>query len=729
MGNRKIRGSILSFLSLAIIGLLFQNCSPAKFQVSENFQIGNSDNGYSYGGKPSGNYFRFTPGFSCENRESPVASVNIFDSQISLVENRKLQCGAVNIQLDPALIDSSIYQRDVIGYKEGIFEGQSEIPTKIPANLVELWCRDRNDEQGIETITHFDRENNRAVNRTFYSTLNSDGTYFSNEIPDFSVSRLIMQRKVIVKDGQNFELIVDRDKLATEPGLFMGTLKAVIEGKSENRVVKCRLGGALDAKVWPVKQIVDITASFSLTKTAPDLSRFAFPMPMGKIFISTMDGSDQKFVEAKGSNPLYSNIWNFRFTEDSKNLIFTGHALYQSFMELFRIDLAGSTRSPVRLNEAYTLPAEASRGNVDFKISADNKHIIYSGASSGPQAWIRTVPIAGGPPKVLNPENREKVVSSFHISKANNKVLFGFGLGDNPYDLYSVDPDGENSTLISTHLPQGYNLWGFNDLIDSPGFVFVNDYRAANGQSVEPKNFAIALDGSRSIELGDFGDHYGVSPSGRFIFTTPANTSKIRVTDLIEGSFFLSDILMEPTFSQDSTAIFGRKTLAGGRIEAVSVSPSDGTSGNLCPSMGQAVPLGIAEVTQNDFVIVGFDEKSKILRVYLRKSGLDCHLVNSIPLDFMDILSAPQLSIKGIRISQDKHKITVNLGIQETFYYNRLFYLPLDGQPPMQVNAPALRETQISDAYILNDSKTVVFYGNQFNSDAGWDQVYLWKAP
>lgn len=736
MGNRKIRGSMLSFLALVLIGMAFQNCSPVQFQVSENLQIGNSDNGYSYGGKPSGNFYRFTPGFSCENKESPVASVNIFNSQISLVENRKLQCGATNIQLDPTMIDSSIYQRDVIGYKEGIFEGQSEVPTKIPANLVELWCRDRNDEQGIETITHFDRDSNQAVNRTFYSTLSSDGSYLAKEIPDFSVSRLIMQRKITVKDGQNFELIVDRDKLTTEAGLFMGNLKTIIEGKSENRVVKCRLGGTLDAKIWPVKQIVDITSSNFMTKTAPDLSRFVFPMPMGKLFISSMDGSDQKFVDAKGSSPYYSTIWDFKFSEDSKNLIFTGHALNLFVVDLFRVDLedrslASMTSpviSPTKLNEGYTLSLEILRTGLNFQPSADNKYIIFSGGVAGNPGWIRSVPMAGGNAKVLNPENPNGKVNSFQILKAANKVVFQYGLSENAQELYSVDPDGRNLTLIPVDLPPGYSLQGFNDFIDSPDYVFRNAFKYINGQLVEPKNFAIALNGSRTIELGDLGEHYRLSPSGRYIFTTLANTTQIRVTDLDRDSFFFSDILMEPFFSQDSMLIIGRRVQADGKIQAVSISTLEGTSTDLCPSLTHAIPLSIIETSRNDFAIVAFDAGSKILGVYLKKSG-GCQLVNSIPLDFLNISGIPQLSIKTIRISQDKQKVIVNLGIQENFYSNRLFYLPLDGKPPMQVNAPTLLETEISDAYILSDSKTVVFYGNQFTSNAGWDQMFLWKAP
>lgn len=672
MGSRKIRGSILSFLSLVMVGLAFQNCSPVQFQVSENLQIGNSDNGYSYGGKPSGTFFRFTPGFTCENKESPVASVNMDNFQISLVENRKLQCGAVNIQLDLNVIDSSIYQRDVIGYQEGIFEGQSETPTKIPANLVELWCRDRNDEQGIETITHFDRETNQAVNRTFYSTLSSDGSYVANEVPDFSVSRLIQQRKITVKDGKNFELTVDRDKLATEPGLFMGTLKTLLAGKFENRIVKCRLGGSLDAKVWPVKQLVDFTYSDNSIRTAPDLSRFVFPTltPKEKLFVSTLDGTDQKFVEQKWLDSKYHNIWDLKFSQDSKNLIFTGNAFFKQNLELFRIDLSNPSLIPISLKDVNASTEKSALLALNFQFSADNKYIIYSGSvqpngnAVEKQGWIRSVPMAGGSSKILNPEISNGIVLSFHVSKANNKVFFQFGLGKAPYDLYSVDPDGGNLTLIPTHLPPGYD-WAFDETSDGPDFIFVRASKNINDQLLDSKKFAIALDGSGPIELGEKGIQSGISPA----------------------------------------------------------------STNLCPSLSRRVLVGTKEISKNNFVIMLYDEVDNILGVYRKKIGLDCHLVNSIPIEVLEVSGRPQLSLKGFQISSDQRKIILNLGIQKSIYYNRLFYVPLDSQPPMQVNAPILLETQISEAYILNDSKTVVFYGNQFSSDTNLSQVFQWKAP
>ena len=233
---------------LVVVGLsFFQNCSQIRFEDFESNKsaLDLENNGGNYGGKPSGDFYRYIPDFTCENKESPQAHIAINGSMVTLTENKTLLCGAVTQALNLSMIDFSIYQNEIIGQKEGIYTGESIAPTKIPAKLVELWCRDRKDEKGIETITYYDRNTGKAVNRIYYSSQTGDGTLEARRIEDFPVARLLDSLKVVVKDEQGFELTVYRDQPAPEAGLFAGELKAVIDGQTVERKTYCRIGGRL----------------------------------------------------------------------------------------------------------------------------------------------------------------------------------------------------------------------------------------------------------------------------------------------------------------------------------------------------------------------------------------------------------------------------------------------------------------------------------------------------
>ena len=132
-------------------------------------------------------------------------------------------------------LDISIYQRDVVGYVEGIFEIEKSAPGSIPANLVEVWCRDRKDSQGIETITHYDRMLRQGVTRIHYSELGANGLPVAKTISDFGVARVISGKTIWIRDKSGFELMVHRDQPASELGLFKGRLKASRGGVSIDR--------------------------------------------------------------------------------------------------------------------------------------------------------------------------------------------------------------------------------------------------------------------------------------------------------------------------------------------------------------------------------------------------------------------------------------------------------------------------------------------------------------
>ena len=126
--NQLKRFISLTFLTSLL--LLFQNCSRVNFtnlssSISTALSLPSGQtvdgNGTGYGGKLSGTFYRFSPEFSCQGHEAPVASITASAAGIQLMENKQLMCGAVNTSLTEDLIDRSVFQNDIIGFNEGIF--------------------------------------------------------------------------------------------------------------------------------------------------------------------------------------------------------------------------------------------------------------------------------------------------------------------------------------------------------------------------------------------------------------------------------------------------------------------------------------------------------------------------------------------------------------------------------------------------------------------------------
>lgn len=93
----------LIFLILAVPIVLFQNCERMSFtnlQVIENGSLKSDNNGTGYGGKLAGEFYRFNPQFTCENKEAPVSALFATSTAIVYSENKALQCGAINETID-----------------------------------------------------------------------------------------------------------------------------------------------------------------------------------------------------------------------------------------------------------------------------------------------------------------------------------------------------------------------------------------------------------------------------------------------------------------------------------------------------------------------------------------------------------------------------------------------------------------------------------------------------
>lgn len=726
-----------------LMTLFFQNCSPVSFQSGESFPS-LDNNGRGYGGKPDGNYYHFIPNFRCEQKESPVAHLKIEAEKTTLTENKKLLCGAQTLTMDTKLIDSSIYQKEIVGYQESIFEGSSTLPSKIPANLVEIWCRDRNDEQGIETITHFNNVSHEAVNRIYFSNLNDQ-----QMIPDFTVARTIADRTIVVKDDRGFELMVHRDQPAQQVGLFKAELTAVIQGQKISRNTSCRLGGTLDPKVWPAQQTVDFdTKSF---KISPDRNHLAFAAAKAtgatNLFSARMDGSAQSQVGPDLlTDGLVTGLGGFKFSPDSQWLIYNGDPRLSGVMELFKANLNGSIIVPLRAGQS------SSRESViaSFKIQESSVIFVESQGST-----IRSTSIAGGAPADLSPPPSEKghgfVMGSGPVV-SEDKIIYIFG-NFTQNEVYKARIDG--SLIQKVTPPFSTDKWKF-DIFNDIQVLADTKYAEIRLASINAfpsfKNYLVAFDDSESIELPDNTIASIASPDAthvllkqRYILFEGNRTQLLSTTTgalinipPIPNSKFLPDetrVRDSIFFTRDSGALIMPVMLDyNGIMKAVSISTKDGTVTNLCPGL-KSLALFIQEDSPNRYLISAFDRNSGILTIY--SAGLDssCRKLNST------VAKNPAWnSIADVSFSPDRQKLLVKLNPQPggstrigdeewltDISQSQLLYIPLDGKPALTIDSPVFEAAGITHASFLSDSRRVMFRGNQIRPNEF--HVFLWTAP
>ncbi len=744
----------LAALILAVVGA-FQNCSPAKFSSPG---VKTENNGAGYGGKPTGEFYRFVPDFTCEQSEAPAAHISINGSQVTLIENRLLLCKAVNLPLTSAQIDNSVFQGDIVGYLEGIFEVKELMPTSIPANLVEVWCRDRKDAAGIETITHYDRNLNLAMNRTFYSTAG-----VTQQIPDFPVSRLIADRTVTVRDANGFELIVHRDQPAPEVGLFNGELTTTIDGRSVRRSTFCRLGGSLDPKVWPARQIVDFAVQ--KVKASPDMNHLAYSSPTAtgipNLYVTKMDGTSQLRVSPKlllagindgfdmNMNFMYST-GNFLFTPDSRSLIYNGDVNIPDKMELFQVNVDGTNHRQIDGG----LTTDGIGGN--FQLLDDGNTVIFRRSWFGMITYLTSVTLTDLAPKVFQApvsHTHQSNSNNFDFSRTKNKVAFlccvyktftDPAATDFYVHLYAANPDGSGVTEITPPMPSAD--WA---LQVNPSVVIPNglDYALVEAMEINGNGkqvFAVAVDGSGSIALPQnmmfnfaspsgsaflIGDYNSEGRTNLKLFRPATNTivSLPRMKIYTDGDTVSSSGEVQSTFfSTDSQAFIGPEILANGSLRAISVNTSTGAVQDFCPgAVGEQ--MLIKEIRPDAFAIVTFSLSAKIVSVYRRNITGPCALVNSAPST-----NPEAIGIHDVLLSPDGEKVLVNLGapqFQSLGYFasSQLFYIPLNGLPSYLVSTPVFNAATVSRAHFLNDSKTVIYVGDQIRS--GELNVFRWTAP
>lgn len=702
------------FTAFFALTLFFQNCQPAlKFASLDSLTAKNSGggNGDGYGGKPGG-FYRFTPEYSCEGKEAPVASLSEVATGFTYTENKKLQCG-ITSNLSSDLIDKSIYQDDIVGYLEGIYQGEKLAPTAIPSNLVEVWCRDSVDRSGIETITHYDRSTQLAVTR-----IHSAGTGSSVlTVPDFNVSRILSPMLVTVTDGKDFSLKVYRDRPAAQLGLFQGSLEAMVNGQKVKRDTSCRLGGSLDVKVWPSRQIVDM--NILTLKVSPDLQSVGFTSKMSATVTDLFAGSVLGTSQAKMNWPIGAGgVSNFEFSPDSNYLVYWSNQRLLNTYELFRVTRDGTRTKQLEISSSANFN---NGGNSKIQFSPDGSQVVYMDnpltAAGANNETLNSVSLNGSSPIVLNPPMpNASLFHYFDVSKSLNKAAFFFGAPK--ADLYISNLDGTGLfRAASAYSVDGWEVAA--DFLDHPiqwsgtsQFVFVRSLRPNPGYNSDFMYSAIAADGSGIVSLPVNWDRVSSNAVGNIVLLSnnrpPASAYKLM--NLNTGNMFDLPGIEPQSFSKDGASLIGTETDSAGQSHGVLVDVADGKKAAVCPQVSLKTPV-FKELENERWLMAGWDDQRGVFSVYVHASG-QCVLKNSLPL------SKP--AVQDVHLAPDFQSAVF-------LFQNQLYFVPLNGKPPLRIDSPIFNSSAIMSVQVLPDSKSVVYSGQQLK--AGEHNAFLWKAP
>lgn len=708
---------------LLIVGthiLLFQNCSKISFQSQDTESAFKSRNGDVYGGKPQGTFYRFSPDWACEGKPASVSSVEVNDAKVTLVENLSLQCGKRTPDVDADLIDLSIFQQEIIGYKEGIFEGLTIKPESIPANLVEVWCRTKSEDQEVETITRYDRNANLAVSRIYYS---QNG--ISKQINDFTVSRVASQSTVIVKDpAGSFDLTVHRDQPSPQPGQFKADLTLIIDGKSLSIDTSCRLGGSVDPKVWPARQIVDLNSTNFLFST--DLKSMAWSsnsISNARIYTAKVDGSQLRPVSPP--NLTISKSQSVWFAPDSKSVLYAGDVNTPTVVELFKVNLDGS--QALQINDPLT--AHFQNVETDIKFNADSSRVFYKDGSQLTSAidelWLRSNSLSGGPPQVLFPPpsaaliqappgncSRKPVSRKFDYSPKYDLVAL-LGGGDFCEDLYFVNADGTNLKKVTPILPSADWRFDWGSAITSPpGSDFA--VTLARNSGVQQQFYAVAFNGSNSFPVTEpFSSPAEISLASGNILTISFQQSKSLLVNLATRKNWQIPLLSSPFLSQDHARLFG---ISPEGI-ALSISTVDGHSENICAGTNRKVIF--LNAFDKESLLVGFYDSQAQVQIELWEPAGACTNLTSLPIKNLKDVSL-------IKIAPDQKRLLMRVGFPNEDRKS-LYYVPLNRQSPLLVNMPILNDGKVLEAQFSEDSRSIIYYGSQLGPSEF--HVFLWQVP
>lgn len=730
---RRIIQKAFIVITLLLLTLFFMNCTKLQnteiaSSVGDLFKL--EGNGSSYGGKPSGLKYRLVPNFKCEDQEAPKAILDIAAQKFSHIDNQTNAC-QINVEdLTLDKLEHSIYQDDIVGFKEGIFEPLATEFKQVPDNLAEVWCMDYSDSLKLELINYFNRVTQKSYTKIFYSELNADGKSLAFAVPEFTSSRVLTYNSVILFSGTELDLRVLRDQ-PDQIGRFKSQLKMNVSGKNISKELFCRLGGSVDVSLWPINQAATLPVFDFLVSPSKgsmvysSTNKDSTTMSLGLVnFASGEDTILDAGIKRNNLTPYNFSIGGkFKFSRDGQALV------YQTSSQFIEYNIASKAKA-----------ARADIGDVvSFLITPDGQNIVYRMTTTKlprkDSLFIKN--FKTNQVYTIKPSTticNSGGVSLFSVSSVNNRIIFICGNFPN-FEVFTVRLDATD--LQQVRLPveySNYNLmnlylvrveqgpsqaapldYGFSDLVYLHANLSTQSnyntkyflYKISTNTFLEIPSSSGQIVNKDFYIIPNFSTQY---PHGFLILNSADFTSK-ELTDYITTKNYV----FYPGFRWDEAGrFFALKKNPAGKFELKGVEFSSGfTEKTYCPLL-QLEDISLSPVVNNTLHMA--HRNGNI--IYFTKIDLataDCKTLNSIPIP----QSFSTLTLGELKLNYKKNYLAFEYLAtdQKNNGKEDLYLIPLNGSPPYMVSFPALLNSRVDDFTFTENGEFLYFWGNQSDSN------------
>ena len=791
MNFYKILPYIVKLIFFITFVISFQNCSfklVASDATSvldvKSGKLGG--NGEGYAGLQKNTFYKFENGFSCLGVE--MAQSSIIKNQEGLIYKSysHLLCEPKTQNLPIESIDQSKFQDDIIGYQEGIYVGLDVKPTSIPVELVEVWCQSLDEKKYFETISYYNSNTKKANTRVYYSLKKQD---LNEKVlkTEFNVSRLIENKSIKFSNENKFNLSIDR--LQTIPN-FQGQFKGVAIISDSNFAVeqltvdlRCRLGGALDISIWPAQRLVDLNFTTDQTwafnpvqwfyenEQQVDEQKFFYKIKSinsdeNQLFQLDLFKAQQKIVDNK---LLYKSPKNFVFKLGESMLTLeqeNGKIGNKNIFQLFQLDLQNNQISKI------TNQAAVNRfGENNFQNLPKNQ-IVFS-------EWIQPLDdenfgtnlkiydpssLSNSSIEFSNSSNIKKNLGYIYQQKMNQIFIAEYNNNNYVQNFYfyklKINKQNKLENFSSKFLKWPWQVTSVDTFSDPDPDNSIR-FEVLNFQNGENFSYITSIDGKTSLALPNDARSL-ISPDGKTVFYTKIMDMFQEISGKTANSYFVDvsnnqlkvidgHVLFEPYFTKNSQNIIGdRRQMVAPFSRSFSISVENSNSQTeLC---AEHVNSTVSTVTFDVFkdqsiLLVALDTDKANVYFYKVNLNNECYLLNSITSkDFDQRLFESLISVKStnaitnfksyfrLKMSPDHSSFIFGVRYKpldsehlRSLAIHKLIYVPLDGKASYVINTPLNQDGVIHDFKFLQDSKSVLYIGNQV--DKQQHNIFIWQKP
>lgn len=748
---------IFLFLFVASLVLLFQNCSNVGdiklTQSSSNTSASNSGdgssesgNGTGYGGKLGGVFYHYIPGYSCENKHSAFAQLKYTPTEKNSVyyQSQDSSCFSIPIDIPNTNIDSGSLQNKVIGYEEKIFEENKSNSAVVltPEKIVEIWCVDQWVAPTIEVLSTYDNQLKQAQTEFYFQKAAKQS--------ELNTARSTSLQVVNLK-SQFFNLTIDKALPGSKTGTFQGRLELVDSQKnSSTQLLQCRLGGYLDARLWPAKAINYDNYVQSEWNSQDGL--FYISSGLGglaawaeNVFYTYSPFSHSKKVQV-GRVTNSPGVKSFQFTQNHSKAIIKAQLQGDVATQLYSKNLTDSSE-PFLLNNKLTDPGQDVVD--DINISPDSRYIYYlDGAqekSSDIEAWLRVVDTHTGGIRQINqdlPSSSDEAVRQFEVSYSLGKVIYATGFIY--VDIWISDLFGGSKRKLDLSSVLGFNPanyfgktnyfleWGIKQNLR---WIFVQDrYLVLSAVGANNANSSVVFVIDLLTEKITFSQEFNkisfLEPIkglpavmiNAVAASTPSSTSgavdilylNLQTSQLRTGSELISDFM-------DATDAKQKKSAT-----QFSMMMSD----TLCAVSNES-NLGQMQLDDFTWLVLNYNTDN-VAQIYLKFSQSNsCQLINKLILDPIFISNIKKLKTRRLtesyiyfdnmkaKISSDKKNILLSI-------QGRIYLISTENRPVIEIYTALNKSPRFNDIGFIDNTK--IYFSGQLIKDY-INQTFIWSLP